>query len=134
MRPASEPASAPSSSSRLNAPSAIPRFVIVVLFRVGAQDVCWESRLLKPRGLSVNRLTRLLGPHPPVTVNRRGLPCANDLRTPTDRDAADRLPVLGRAPELAGVEPWFNTPDGEPLRLAPFGIASCCSSSGPSRA
>ena len=28
------------------------------------------------------------------------------------------LAVLGRAPELVGVNPWFNTPDGEPLRLA----------------
>ncbi|HEX6460452.1 MAG TPA: redoxin domain-containing protein [Thermoleophilaceae bacterium] len=35
-----------------------------------------------------------------------------------DEDAASRLPVLRRAPELIGVEPWFNTPDGEPLRLA----------------
>ena len=28
------------------------------------------------------------------------------------------MAVLGRAPELVGVDPWFNTPDGEPLRLA----------------
>ena len=35
-----------------------------------------------------------------------------------DEDAERRLPVLGRAPELVGVDPWFNTPDGEPLRLA----------------
>jgi hypothetical protein len=35
-----------------------------------------------------------------------------------DEDAARRLAVLGRAPELVGVDPWFNTPDGEPLRLA----------------
>jgi thiol-disulfide isomerase/thioredoxin len=35
-----------------------------------------------------------------------------------DEDAASRLPVLGGAPELVGVDPWFNTPDGEPLRLA----------------
>jgi thiol-disulfide isomerase/thioredoxin len=35
-----------------------------------------------------------------------------------DEDAARRLPVLGRAPELVGVNPWFNTPDGEPLTLA----------------
>jgi thiol-disulfide isomerase/thioredoxin len=34
------------------------------------------------------------------------------------RNTASRLPVLGRAPELAGVDLWFNTPDGEPLRLA----------------
>ena len=33
-------------------------------------------------------------------------------------DAARRLAVLGRAPELVGVGPWLNTPDGEPLRLA----------------
>jgi thiol-disulfide isomerase/thioredoxin len=33
-------------------------------------------------------------------------------------DAAHRLPVLGRAPELVGVDPWFNIPDGEPLKLA----------------
>lgn len=33
-------------------------------------------------------------------------------------DAPRRLAVLGRAPELIGVDPWFNTPDGEPLRLA----------------
>ena len=33
-------------------------------------------------------------------------------------DAARRLAVLGRAPELVGVDPWFNTPDGEPLTLA----------------
>ena len=32
-------------------------------------------------------------------------------------DAAHRLAVLGRAPELVGVDPWFNTRDGEPLRL-----------------
>ena len=35
-----------------------------------------------------------------------------------EQDAARRLAVLGRAPELVGVDPWFNTPDGEPLRLA----------------
>ena len=35
-----------------------------------------------------------------------------------EEDAARPLPVLGRAPELVGVEPWFNSPDGEPLRLA----------------
>jgi thiol-disulfide isomerase/thioredoxin len=35
-----------------------------------------------------------------------------------DEDAARQLPVLGRAPELVGVDPWFNTPDGKPLRLA----------------
>ena len=35
-----------------------------------------------------------------------------------EQDAARRLAVLGRAPELVGVGPWFNTPDGEPLRLA----------------
>ena len=35
-----------------------------------------------------------------------------------EEDAAHRLPVLGRAPELVGVDPWFNTPGGEPLRLA----------------
>jgi thiol-disulfide isomerase/thioredoxin len=35
-----------------------------------------------------------------------------------EEDAAHRLAVLGRAPELVGVDPWFNTPDGEPLRLA----------------
>jgi thiol-disulfide isomerase/thioredoxin len=34
-----------------------------------------------------------------------------------EEDAAHRLVVLGRAPELVGVNPWFNTPDGEPLRL-----------------
>ena len=33
-------------------------------------------------------------------------------------DAARRLPVLGRAPELVGIDPWLNTPDGEPLMLA----------------
>ena len=35
-----------------------------------------------------------------------------------EEDAALRLAVLGRAPELVGVDPWFNTPDGKPLRLA----------------
>jgi len=35
-----------------------------------------------------------------------------------DEDAERRLGVFGRAPELVGVDPWFNTPDGEPLRLA----------------
>lgn len=34
-----------------------------------------------------------------------------------EQDAARRLGVLGRAPELVGVDPWFNTPDGEPLKL-----------------
>ena len=45
-------------------------------------------------------------------------PPRNTSRTPTQEDAARRLAVLGRAPELVGVDPWFNTPDGEPLRLA----------------
>ena len=35
-----------------------------------------------------------------------------------NEDAARRLATLGRAPELVGVDPWFNTPDGEPLTLA----------------
>jgi thiol-disulfide isomerase/thioredoxin len=35
-----------------------------------------------------------------------------------EEDAARRLAVLGSAPELVGVDPWFNTTDGEPLRLA----------------
>ena len=35
-----------------------------------------------------------------------------------EEDAASRLAVLGRAPELDGVNPWFNTPDGKPLKLA----------------
>jgi thiol-disulfide isomerase/thioredoxin len=42
----------------------------------------------------------------------------NTSRAPLDEAAARRLPVLGRAAELVGVDPWFNTPDGEPLRLA----------------
>ena len=46
------------------------------------------------------------------------LPSANTSRAPMEEDAARRLAVLGRAPELVGVDPWFNTPDGEPLRLA----------------
>jgi thiol-disulfide isomerase/thioredoxin len=35
-----------------------------------------------------------------------------------EQDSPHRLAVLGRAPELFGVDPWLNTPDGEPLRLA----------------
>jgi thiol-disulfide isomerase/thioredoxin len=35
-----------------------------------------------------------------------------------EEEATHRLPVLRRAPELVGVDLWFNTPDGEPLRLA----------------
>jgi thiol-disulfide isomerase/thioredoxin len=35
-----------------------------------------------------------------------------------EEGAEGRLAVLGHAPELVGVDPWFNTPDGEPLRLA----------------
>jgi thiol-disulfide isomerase/thioredoxin len=42
----------------------------------------------------------------------------NTSRVPTEEDAPRRLAVLGRAPELVGVDPWFNTPDGEPLKLA----------------
>jgi thiol-disulfide isomerase/thioredoxin len=45
-------------------------------------------------------------------------PPRNTSRAPTAEDAARRLPVLGRAPELVGVDPWLNTPDGGPLRLA----------------
>src|SRR3954463_7893634 len=45
-------------------------------------------------------------------------PSRKSPRAQTDGDAASRLPVLGRAPELAGVGPWLNTPDGEPLSLA----------------
>ena len=39
----------------------------------------------------------------------------NTSRGPREEDATRRLAVLGRAPELVGVAPWFNTPDGEPL-------------------
>ena len=35
-----------------------------------------------------------------------------------EENAARPLAVLGRAPELAGVDPWLNTPDEKPLRLA----------------
>src|SRR4051794_22503042 len=42
----------------------------------------------------------------------------NTSRAPMEEDAAHRLAVLGRAPELVGVDPWFNTADGEPLRIA----------------
>lgn len=42
----------------------------------------------------------------------------NTSRAPIQEDAARRLAVLGRAPELDGVDPWINTPDGNPLRLA----------------
>src|SRR3954463_2323017 len=44
-------------------------------------------------------------------------PGRNTSPAPMDEEAARRLAVLGRAPELVGVDPWFNTPDGEPLRL-----------------
>lgn len=33
-------------------------------------------------------------------------------------EGGERLPVLGRAPELRGTQEWFNTPGGEPLSLA----------------
>jgi thiol-disulfide isomerase/thioredoxin len=46
------------------------------------------------------------------------VPPRNTSRAPLDEDPARRLTVLGRAPDLVGVDPWFNTPDGEPLRLA----------------
>jgi thiol-disulfide isomerase/thioredoxin len=45
-------------------------------------------------------------------------PPRNTSRARTEEDAARRLPVLGHAPELVGVDPWFNTPDGESLKLA----------------
>src|ERR671919_1572403 len=66
-----------------------------------------------------HRQMRSPGPLRHATINRvvTFLP-RNTSRAPMDEDAARRLPVLGRAPELVGVDPWFNTPDGEPLRLA----------------
>jgi thiol-disulfide isomerase/thioredoxin len=45
-------------------------------------------------------------------------PSRKSPRAQAGGDAASRLPVLGRAPELAGVGPWLNTPGGEPLSLA----------------
>src|SRR3954449_10977389 len=42
----------------------------------------------------------------------------NTSRVPADEDAASPLPASARAPELVGIEPWFNTPDGQQLRLA----------------
>src|SRR3954452_2283439 len=42
----------------------------------------------------------------------------NTSRVPADEDAASPLPASDRAPELVGIKPWFNTPDGEPLLLA----------------
>src|SRR3954465_4580032 len=44
-------------------------------------------------------------------------PPRNISRAPVEDDGARRLAVVGRAPELVGVDPWFNTPDGESLRL-----------------
>src|SRR5436305_2649525 len=35
-----------------------------------------------------------------------------------EADAGLRLPVLGAAPELVGLDRWFNTPGGQPLTLA----------------
>ena len=35
----------------------------------------------------------------------------------SDLPQPPRLSVLGPAPELLGVRPWLNTPDGEPLTL-----------------
>ena len=35
-----------------------------------------------------------------------------------EADAGEKLPVLGRAPEFAGTQDWFNTPGGRPLTLA----------------
>jgi hypothetical protein len=55
---------------------------------------------------------------PPATINRvMTSPRRNTSRAPMEEDAARRLDVLGRAPELVGVDPWFNTPDGEHLRV-----------------
>jgi thiol-disulfide isomerase/thioredoxin len=45
-------------------------------------------------------------------------PRQNTSRAPIEDVAAPPLAVLGRAPELVGVDPWFNAPDGEPLKLA----------------
>jgi thiol-disulfide isomerase/thioredoxin len=36
----------------------------------------------------------------------------------TRRVGTSRLSDLGQAPELSGVRPWLNTPEGEPLTLA----------------
>lgn len=44
------------------------------------------------------------------------LPPRTTSRPPT-AETTPRLPVLGRAPELFGVDPWLNTPGGDPLRL-----------------
>lgn len=46
------------------------------------------------------------------------MPPRNPFRAPTDEETSGPLPVLGDAPELVGVGPWFNTPEGEQLRLA----------------
>jgi thiol-disulfide isomerase/thioredoxin len=48
-----------------------------------------------------------------MSFQRRDMP-----GTQSGEDAAARLSVLGRAPELIGVDPWLNTPDGAPLLLA----------------
>ena len=45
-------------------------------------------------------------------------PSRKSPRAQADGGAASPLPVLGPAPELAGVGPWLNTPGGEPLSLA----------------
>jgi hypothetical protein len=61
--------------------------------------------------------------HPPGTINRAmTLPPRNPSRAPMEENAAHRLAVLGRAPELVGVDQWLNTPDGEPVRLGGAGV------------
>ena len=48
--------------------------------------------------------------------------------------AGARLPVLGRAPEFAGTQRWFNTPGGRPLSLRACEGRWCWSTSGPTPA
>ena len=45
-------------------------------------------------------------------------PSRESHRAQADGEAPSGLPALRSAPELAGVGPWLNTPDGEPLSLA----------------
>lgn len=49
---------------------------------------------------------------------RNRLQQAAAAETATGKPTGSTLPVLGTAPQLVGTQRWFNTPDGQPLKLS----------------
>jgi cytochrome c biogenesis protein CcdA/thiol-disulfide isomerase/thioredoxin len=91
--------------------------VLTALAMLVRLDVSFQSRLATELPASVVDPARAL--EDSSAVSRRLADLRGRSRFASSTEAvAGRLPDLGRAPDFASGQRWFNTPDGRPLTLA----------------